>query len=82
MKLMPVSLEKVYEELRSLPPEKLEVVASVIHAFNVEAQDEEVHPDWTAVLDRRSKEAAEGKVELLDAEEVDSYVNRALGNGG
>jgi hypothetical protein len=43
-----VSLEKVCEELRSLPPEKLEVVA----------------------------------VELLDAEEVDAYVNRPLGNAG
>lgn len=82
MKRMPVSLEKVCEELRSLSPEKLEVVASVIHAFNVEAQGEEIHPDWTAVLNCRSKEAGEGAAELLDADEVDSYANRALRDAG
>lgn len=82
MRLMSVSLEKVYEELRCLPPEKLAIVASVIHAFNIEEQGEAIHPEWTAVLDRRSTVSAEEQIELIDAEEVDAYVNRALDDTG
>jgi galactose-1-phosphate uridylyltransferase len=80
---MAIALENLFDELRSLPPEKQEVAASVIRALRAEAETEvEIHPAWKEELDRRSREVLEGKVELIDAEDVEAHVAKVLENAG
>ena len=78
---MAIALEDLFEELRSLPPEKQEVAASVIRALRAEAEtEEEIHPAWKEELRRRSREIEEGLVETVSEEEVYAHVQQALEN--
>jgi FtsZ-binding cell division protein ZapB len=78
---MAIVLESLFEELRSLPPEKQEVAASVIRALRAEAEsEEEIHPAWKEELRRRSREIDEGRAELIPQEEVYAHVQQAVEN--
>ena len=78
---MAIALESLFDELRSLPPEKQEVAASVIRALRAEAASEEgLHPAWTEELRRRSRELDEGLVETISEEEVYVQVQHAIEN--
>ena len=71
-------LESIVEELKTLPADKLEVAANVIHALSFEAQNEEIHPEWLEELDRRDEEIEDGTVKSVSAEQVESYVMEKL----
>lgn len=67
---MTTALKEIVGELSGLSAEKQKLAASVIHALWQEeqglGQDQTVHPDWEAELDRRSAQIRNGEVELID----------------
>lgn len=74
---MPLTLERIVEEARKWPPEKVgELVGRLTE--NLHAGDAETERAWKVEIDRRVEEIRSGKVQGIPGEEVSSSVRKTL----
>ena len=73
---MTAALKEIVGELSGLSEEKQQVAASVIHAlWAQEHADEQIHPEWEAELDLRTKQIKSGEVELVSEASMDAFID-------
>ena len=74
--IMTATLKEIVGELSGLSEEKQQIAASVIHAlWAQEHAGEQIHPEWEAELDLRTKQIQSGEVELLSEASMDAFID-------
>jgi putative addiction module component (TIGR02574 family) len=64
---MPATLESIQAQALNLPPDDRAVLAeNLISSLCEKSSATELHPDWTAELERRVAQVASGEVSLID----------------
>lgn len=73
--------EKLLNEALTLPAgERMRLAYALLRSLTQEHSDDtgQVTAAWTAELGHRLQDIREGKVELIDLDEVDAYVGRQI----
>jgi putative addiction module component (TIGR02574 family) len=76
---MPLTLEQIVEEARHWPPEKLgELVDRLTE--NMHPAKPEIEEAWKQETRRRLAEIENGKVQVVDGDEVSTRIGRIVGS--
>jgi sigma54-dependent transcription regulator len=75
---MPQADEVLAAALELADDDRARIAHELLCSLDTEVSDADVQATWTAEIARRLREVREGSAELIDADEVDAYVEQRL----